>query len=477
MKKAMIGVQLRRLREQHRLTQGALAKAVGISLSYLNQLENNQRPLTLPVLFKLNAAFGIDMRTFSEDEQARLISDLREALADPALGEPIAQAELRELALNMPAVGRAFIALHRRYRDALEQSAALASRLGDDRDGAALAPSTAFEEVRDFFYARHNYIAALDEAAERLAAEAGVTEAGATDALARALRERHSVTVEILSPEDGQREEQRRYLPSQRILKLSRHLHAGQQAFQMATQLAFLEQSKVIDELVSEATFSNAESSGLTRIGLANYFAGAVILPYTAFRNAAEASRYDIDLLGQRFGVGFETTCHRLSTLQRPDARGVPFFFIRVDRAGNISKRQSATDFHFSRFGGTCPLWSVYEAFAQPDRVLTQLARMPDERTYLWIARAVSHRRGGYLSPQKTFAIALGCDAQHARRLVYSDGLDLGNPAAATPIGTGCKICERNACPQRAFPPLGRPLNVDETRTTYAPYSVQHSNS
>jgi predicted transcriptional regulator len=194
-------------------------------------------------------------------------------------------------------------------------------------------------------------------------------------------------------------------------------------------------------------------------------------LPYGSFLSAAEALRYDIDLLGQRFAVGFETVCHRLSTLQRPSAPGVPFFFVRVDRAGNISKRQSATHFHFSRAGGTCPLWNVYEAFAQPGRVLPQLARMPDSRTYLWIARTVrSAPSRGYGSPGKMFSIGLGCDVRHASRLVYAKGLDLADPDAATPIGMGCKVCERTECPQRAFPYVGRTLDVNENVSGFAPY-------
>jgi hypothetical protein len=195
-------------------------------------------------------------------------------------------------------------------------------------------------------------------------------------------------------------------------------------------------------------------------------------MPYGLFREAAEKLRYDIGLLQERFGVGFEVACHRLSTLQRADARGVPFFFIRVDRAGNISKRQSATDFHFSRVGGTCPLWNVYEAFAQPGRVLRQLAQMPDGRTYLWIARTVSREHRGYLAPSKTFAIALGCDVRHAGRLVYSNGLDLDDPSAPTPIGAGCKVCERVACPQRALPPIGGKIVVDENERRLEPYSA-----
>ncbi|MBN9080252.1 MAG: Cro/Cl family transcriptional regulator [Rhizobiales bacterium 62-17] len=473
MKKAFVGVRLKRLREERQMTQQALASAIGLSLSYLNQIENNQRPLTVPVLLKLNAAFGIDVQLFSEDDEARLIADLREALTDPALGEPIALADMRELANAMPAVGRALVALHRRYRRALEQSAALAARFGDDRqdrtpDHTPSPVSTPFEEVRDFFYGKHNYIAELDEAAERIALEAELPVGNMAGALAQRLQTRHGIRVISGTPDDALRHFDR----EARVLRLSSRLHPGQQMFQMATQVAFLEQGQTIDRIVSEGALADEASRRLARIGLANYFAGALLLPYTAFRDRAEACRYDIDVLSQQFGVGFETTCHRLSTLQKPGARGVPFFFIRVDRAGNISKRQSATDFHFSRIGGTCPLWNVYEAFAQPQRILTQLARMPDERTYLWIARTVSHGQGGYHAPRKTFAIALGCDLQHAARVVYSDGLDLKNPAAATPIGAGCRICERDACPQRAFPPVGKALHVDDTRSAFAPYGA-----
>jgi len=457
MKKTFMGVRLKRLREEQRLTQAALAGKLGISLSYLNQLENNQRPLTLPVLLALNSVFGLDVQSFAEDDEARLISDLREALADPALGESIATAELRELALNMPAVGRALVTLNQKYRHAAEQYAAISARLGEDRQAAAaILPSTPFEEVRDFFYLQHNYIAELDEAAETIADRMAFPVGAMAPTLTSYLESRHGVKVltdaaDALSPGT-----QRQFDRDARTL---------------ATQIAMLELDEAIRAIVAKAKFSSEESRSLARIGLANYFAGALILPYSIFPAEAERRRYDIELLGHRFGVGFETICHRLSTLQRHNARGVPFFFIRVDRAGNISKRQSATDFHFSRAGGTCPLWNVYEAFAQPEKILTQLARMPDERTYLWIARTVSHGRGGYGAPAKTFAIALGCDISYAERVVYSQGIRI-DTTLATPIGMGCKVCERSGCPQRAFPPAGRALNIDDTRSHFAPYAT-----
>ena len=198
---------------------------------------------------------------------------------------------------------------------------------------------------------------------------------------------------------------------------------------------------------------------------------GALLLPYGRFLAACEALRYDIDLLSEQFGVSFESVCHRLSTMQRADPRVIPFFFVRVDRAGNISKRQSATDFHFSRTGGTCPLWNVYEAFAQPGKVITQLSRMPDNRTTLWVARTVTHQRGGYGSLRREFAVALGCDVRYASRLVYSKGIALDDPDAATPIGAGCKVCDREECAQRAFPALGGHLRINENVRQFAPYS------
>lgn len=466
-----MGVRLKRLREERRLTQQALADALGISLSYLNQIENNQRPLTVPVLLKLNAAFGMDVQLFSDNDEARLISELREAVSDPSLGEAVALADLKELAGNMPALARAFISQGRKLRQATEQAAAYAARLGDDRQGARTAlPSTPFEEVRDFFYAHHNYIDELDRAAEAVAQELGMPLGRMAEATARRLEERHGLRIDDIREEDGAGV-QRSFDAQTRTIRLSRRLLPGQQAFQMATQIALLEHSDLIGGLAAKGAFSNDEARSLARIGLANYFAGALVLPYMPFLQQAETLRYDIDLLGREFGMGFETICHRLSTLQRAEARGVPFFFIRVDRAGNISKRQSATDFHFSRVGGTCPLWNVYDAFSNPGRTLTQVAEMPDGRAYLWIARMVESSRGGHGAPSKKFAIGLGCDLLHADRLVYSQGLALNDKAMRTLIGAGCKVCDRVSCAQRAFPPLAKTLVIDNRRSTFAPYS------
>lgn len=465
MRKTFMGVKLRKLRAERGLTQIALAQALGLSPSYLNQIEQNQRPLTVPVLLKLSRALGVDLQQFSEDDEARLLAGLKEALADAA--EPISLPELQEVAAQMPGLARAVMDLYRRQHALLERLETLSSQLGDERASPEPIVSQPFELVRDFFFAHQNHFDLLDRAAEQWAAEAQASPWGAVAWLEQRLA---AGGVRLRWAAEGSK---RSLDPQTRVLTLSAGLNSAQRAFQMATQLALQALSADIDALIQVPPFTHNEPARrLARVGLANYVAGAFLLPYGEFLQAAESCRYDIERLSQRFQVGLETVCHRLSTMQRLGAPGVPFFFVRVDRAGNISKRQSATHFHFSRMGGTCPLWNVYEAFSRPGQFLAQLAAMPDGRRYLWVAHSSSQGEAGYGSPRRSFAIGLGCDARHADRLVYAKGLDLSDPEAATPIGMGCKVCERPACAQRAFPFVGRGLAVDENRSPSTPYGA-----
>lgn len=469
-RKVYAHAKLRRLRREHGMNQVDMARALAISTSYANQIEQGTRPLTASVLLRIAEVFGVDAEFFSDADEDRLATDLRAAVADEACGvPPLAPEEIAEAARDHPEVARALVALHRRYRDTVEQAAALGA---PGTTEALLPPAEPHDEVRDFFYAHHNHFEPLDTEAERTAGRLGLRPGKAADPLTALLAERHQVRVVQAAP--GRAGDGRRFARETGLLFLSPWLSDGQRAFQLATQLALLEHGPLLDQLVAGATgLTSPESAALARIGLANYFAGALLMPYGAFRTVAEEVRYDIELLSARFGVGFETVCHRLSTLQRTGRRGVPFSFLRVDRAGNISKRQSATDFHFSRLGGTCPLWTVYEAFSSPGRILTQVAEMPDGKRYFWVARTIIRGGFGHHAPRAEFAVALGCELRHAHRLVYSEGIALDDPRAATPIGLGCRICERRDCAQRARPPAGGRLAVDPDRRTYVPYPVE----
>ncbi|MET8859537.1 short-chain fatty acyl-CoA regulator family protein [Streptomyces sp. NPDC004579] len=468
MSKTYAGARLRRLREERRMSQAELARVLAISPSYLNQMEHDSRPLTVPVLLRLTETFGVDPSFFSERDTTRLVADLRESLAGEIAGARVSPSDLADLAARMPEVAQVLLDLGRRNQLLAERLAGTA----DGRDTGHEGPRSPHEEIRDFFYRRQNYLHDTDLAAERLAEEIGIRAGDVVPALAGRLTERHGVRLAV---ESGDR--LHHYDERTRTLHLSTRLRPGQRAFRLATQLALLEHAEGLDHQASEDFPAGSTVHALARIGIANYFAAALILPYAAFHKAAEEVRYDIERLTDRYGLGYETVCHRLSTLQRPRLRGVPFSFVRVDRAGNMSKRQSATGFHFSRAGGTCPLWNVYEAFAAPGRIHVQIAEMPDGQRYLWTARAITRHRGGWGEPGKTFAIGLGCEIRHAQRLVYSDGIDLANASAATPIGMGCRVCERLDCPQRAAPPLGRPLRIDQNTSTFVPYPVtDHTN-
>ncbi|MFI0757029.1 short-chain fatty acyl-CoA regulator family protein [Streptomyces anulatus] len=463
MSKTYAGARLRRLREDRGMSQAELARTLAISPSYLNQMEHDARPLTVPVLLRLTEAFGVDPGFFSERDTTRLVADLREALSGELAAARVSTSELAELASRSPAVAQVLVDLGRRNQRLSERLVDAADPRGADPE----LPRSPHEEIRDFFYRRQNYLHDTDLAAEALAQEIGIRPGEILTALTARLADRHGVRF---SSETGDRLHS--YDEGTRTLRLSTRLRPGQRAFRMATQLALLEYGDGLNREAAEDFPLGGPAHQLARIGIANYFAAALILPYGAFHAAAEEFRYDIERLTDRFGIGYETVCHRLSTLQRPRLRGVPFSFVRVDRAGNMSKRQSATGFHFSRAGGTCPLWNVYEAFAAPGRIHVQIAAMPDGQRYLWTARALTRHRGGWGEPGKTFAIGLGCELRHAHRLVYSDGLDLDNAAAATPIGMGCRVCERLDCPQRAAPPLGRPLRIDQNASTFVPYPV-----
>lgn len=450
------------------MSQADAARLLEISPSYLNQIEHNARPLTVPVLLRITEAFGVDTEFFANNDTARLVADVREALLDEAVGLEATTSELNDLATNLPGVAQALVKLHRSYRNAVETTAALVTENGMGLHGSAAAPLP-HEEVRDFFYERENYVAELDERAEKMAAAMDLRPGSVHRTLQDQLTDRYGVQVTTEGIDEA-RGQQHRYEPDARVLRLAPSLRIGQRSFRMASQIALLEYDDLITELADSWAFSGPAARSLARVGLANYFAGALILPYGPFLSQAERVRYDIERLCDQFGVGFETVCHRLSTMQRPKMRGVPFSFVRVDRAGNMSKRQSAAGFHFSRVGGACPLWNIYEAFTAPGKIITQIATLPDGKSYFWIARTIQRNIGGYGSPGKMFSVGLGCELRHARRLVYSTGLDLDDRAAATPIGMGCKVCDRPACPQRAFPTIGKQLTVDENTSTFVPY-------
>lgn len=471
MPKTFVGSRVRQLRSERGFSQAALAQMLEISPSYLNQIEHDVRPLTVAVLLRITEVFGVDATFFASQDDTRLVAELREVMFDRDLDAEVDSSEVAEMVSGHPAIARAVVNLYRRYRITTAQLAeATEDRFSDGSGSGSI--TMPHEEVRDYFYQRQNYLHELDTAAEDLTVRMRMHRGDLAGELSRRLTEVHG--VHIIRRIDLGDTVLHRYHPESKTLEISTHLSSGQQVFRMAAELAYLEFGNLIDTMVTDGKFTSDESRRLARLGLANYFAAAAVLPYRQFHDVSENFAYDIERLSAFYQVSYETVCHRLSTLQRPSMRGVPFSFVRVDKAGNMSKRQSATGFHFSSSGGTCPLWNVYETFSNPGKILVQIAQMPDGRNYMWVARTVERRAHRYGQPGKTFAIGLGCEVRQGNRLVYSRGLDLSSDSA-TPIGAGCRVCERDSCPQRAFPALGRALDIDEHRSTVSPYLVKEN--
>ncbi|MEA2462463.1 MAG: family transcriptional regulator, fatty acid utilization regulator [Acidobacteriota bacterium] len=468
-----LGTKVRALRRKEQLTQMQLAAKLEISPSYLNLIEHNQRPLPSHLLVKLAQAFRVDLVTFADDSHSRVAADLQEVFADPLLEEhAVTMNDVRELAEN-PAASRAILSLFHAYKSNAQSMRDLASQLYDGRSFQGLDPAhLPSEEASDVIQENLNYFPELEAAADEVARLASLDRTDFYRSLVVHLRAKHGIEV-VLTPVHRDRGLYRRYDPETRTLHLSEVLPPWSRQFQVAHQLGLLEGAGVIDTIIerSQKNLNTPESVKLCRIALANYFAGALLMPYDDFYRIAGDVRYDIELLQHHYTASWEQVCHRLTTLRKPGAIGVSFHFVRVDIAGNISKRFSGTGIRFARFSGSCPRWDVHAAFLTPGRIRTQFSQMPDGTAYFCVARTI-RKSYGYASGDALMAVGIGCPVKDARKLVYADGYDLDNLEAAVPIGVTCRMCERANCEQRAFPPLQHGLKVDENvrgRSFYAP--------
>lgn len=461
-----IGPKVRQLRIDNRMDQKAMAETLGISVSYLSQLENDDRPLTAKVKAALASAFPLDWTSFDERQEEQLLGAFNWALSDPATGVSPPDAERAErLHLQFPDFSARYVDLHHALKQTRERLAMMDEAIGAEAAPAARAP---WELVRDWWHEAGNYVHELDVAAEDLHAELGLNGANNGARLAAALSERHDCRSRLSETDSGTL---RAYDADANALTVSAALPVPSRAFQLANQLMLFERGADMRRIAAEAQLGDPVADELLLLGLANYAAGALVMPYGAFRASARELRHDIDPLSRLYGVSFEQTCHRLSTLQRAGQRGIPFFFCRIDMAGNITKRHSATRLQFARFGGSCPLWAVHEAVAIPDRIVVQLAEMPDGVRYVSMAKGLVKPSGSYARAPRRYAVALGCEMEHAGNFIYADGLRLADEAAATPIGPGCRLCPRQGCDQRAFPPLDRAIHIDPNHRFVVPYN------
>ena len=463
-RKLFLGARLKRLRRERGLNQSQMADELGISASYLNHLERNQRPVTAGILLRLAESFDVDVKTFaSEGSDGGGATQLAEIFSDPMLADlGVSRYELVELADNAPGIAEGVARLYTAFRELQRQP------VEDDTGGSdprvLITPET---WVRDYIQAQRNHWPELEDASETLGGALN-DPLSVAEPLRRRLKEAWGVEVRVVGPEILEDASQH-YDPQRRVLMLSSLLRPENRQFGIAYQLALLEFAPIIARMLEAARPPDPGSRRLLHMSFANYAAGAIIMPYGKFLRAAEEHRYALDRLCAQFGANVEQVAHRLTTLGRSGAKGVPFFMLRVDPAGNISKRYAGESFPFSHFGGTCPRWHLHAAFQTPGQTIRQLIETPDGQRFFTISRTIERPIRPDLRDDALLAVGLGCDVKHASRIAYADGLDLVN-TPATPVGPACSICPRLQCAYRATPPAGRMLAVEENRKSISPY-------
>lgn len=460
MQKTFIGPHLRRLRQERGETQGAMARALGISTSYVNLLENNERSVSVPVMLRLFEVYGIDWRDLAEDDGSSQLADLRAIIQDPIFDRARPDlTEIRAALVHSPTLAQAFLTLHRAYQSATDQLLSLSGTPAGAEPVLSASPEAA---VHNFFRRHRNHFRELEDAAATFWGDTPIETDEVYSLIKHRLRQRLGIAVRVV-PVAELPNTLRRHDEARREILLSEALDHPNRTFQLVHVAGLLEQRALFDALLARSGITDPRGQARCRVELANYFAAAVLMPYDAFLAEARASKYDVDHLATRFGVSFEQACHRATTLQRDGAQGVPFFFLRIDKAGNVTKRFNSTDFHLAEHGGACPRLEVHTAFRTPGRIVPQFVEMPDASQYFVFARTVDRPTFARHAQDNRLAVAMGCTIEHAADIGYAEQFTVTG-ARMTPIGINCRICPRANCDQRAHHAAILSQPVDERR-------------
>ena len=444
--KTFIGPRLRRLRSDAHQTQADMAKVLGISTSYVNMLEKNERSVSVPVLLRLFEAYGVDWRDIADEDDTAALGDLRTAFQDPLFEAHRPDLpQLRALLAHCPDVAQSFLQLHRSYLASTDQLLNLANASESDLGILRSSPEAV---VHDFFRNNKNHFPELEQAAAAFWDGKQVRSDDVYAALKERLRTKLGVKAELVAVAKMP-DTLREYDEVNKELRLSEGLDHPNRTFQLVHMTALIEHSDLIDTILARLNLNEASGLNRCRVELANYFAAAVLMPYDAFLEEALASKYDFAHLSLRFGVSFEQACHRATTLQRETAKGVPFFFLRIDKAGNVTKRFNSTGFHLAEYGGACPRLDVHTSFRTPGAIVPQFVEMPDGGRFFVFARTVNRPRFTRHTQDKRLAIAMGCGIEHLEAIGYAEEFQQSNPKNIE-VGINCRICPRANCDQRA---------------------------
>ena len=460
MQKTFIGTQLRQLRRKKGQTQAEMGSILGVSAAYINLLEKNQRSLSVSILMALADNYNVDWRDVVMDKNTNLLADLRNAIQDPlfATTQPDLQ-ELRAAIDHAPSLVQNFLKLHQSHRIAIDNI----MKFGNERMPTELLTASPDAIIHDFFRDNFNHFDELEQAAETLRLEEPSQPYEMLHMLKQRLLQKHGITVET-KPAEKMNDSLRIYDTDIGVIQLSEALDYQNRTFQLAHILCFVELADVLDGITSNIKVGSSQAVARCQVELANYFAAAVLMPYDDFHEMAEKSKYDIDRMASAFAVSFEQACQRLTTMQRETKRGVPFFFLRVDKAGNVTKRFNATSFNIAEHGGSCPVWNLHTAFRTPGVILPQYVELPDGEKFFTLARTTERPVYSMQTQDRRLAISLGCSIKHSSKLIYTSAFPPPAKDNFSKIGINCHFCLRHNCSQRAHEPLLTELSTDTTK-------------
>tara|TARA_B100001250_G_scaffold254261_1_gene218745 strand:- start:444 stop:1868 length:1425 start_codon:yes stop_codon:yes gene_type:complete len=455
-----IGPKIKAFRRQLGMQANKLADELNISPSYLNLIEKGKRKIDGDLLLKVCEKLRIELSDLTSKTDLNLENNISELLSDELFEDlDILGPEVKDLVNTNPKIAKALIKLGDNFRqkdhEIVNKLENISGKIIDSRKAAFPG-----EVISDFLQENKNFFPKLENFANNIFEKVKQNNRTRYIALCDFLKSEYSITVKDIIPEEG-KPFSKIFKAKQKELFLSDYLSLETKKLHAAAQISQEGASQEIEEYLSTFNFPSDEAKKLTRVALLNYCGAAILMPYKLFHKECKELKYDLELLQNTFATSFEQVAHRVTCLQDPSLPGIPFHFLRVDVAGNISKRFSLSGIEIPRYGGACPRWNVYSAFSRPGVIQAAVSKMTNGEKYVCIAKTVEKGVGRYGQKKSMLSIGLGCEAKYAKEFVYTENLDLNDKKSELPIGVSCRTCDRLDCSQRAFPPLHKKFDID----------------
>jgi len=455
-----IGPKIRVFRRQMGLQANKLAEELGISPSYMNLIESGKRKIDGDLLLKVCDKLKIQLSDLTSKSDLNLVNNILEILDDKLFEDlDILGPEVKDLASTNPKIGKALIRLgdilKKKDHELVDKIEKISGKIVDNRKN-----SFPGEVVSDFLQENKNYFPKLEEFANSVFSQVENNNRTRYIALCDYLKTKYSINVRDVIPEEG-KPFSKIYKKNKKELLLSDYNSLETKKLYAAAQIAQEGANNEIEAYLSNFKFPSEESKKLTKIALLNYCGAAILMPYKLFHSECKKLKYDLELLQNTFSTSFEQVAHRVTSLQDPQLSGIPFHMLRVDIAGNISKRFSLSGIEIPRYGGACPRWNVYSAFKRPGVIQAAVSKMINGEKYVCISRTVEKGVGRYGKSKSILSIGLGCEAKYAKDFIYTENININDKKTEIPVGVSCRTCDRLDCSQRAFPPLHKKFDVD----------------